>query len=144
MASKRIRTGTIAVEGLDDFARAVRKMDNGLAEELRGTNKKVATTVKDKALGNAHSLGGVAAHVAPSLSANAGAKSASVAFGGPSQPAAGGAEFGSINYPQFAAYRGNGSDAGYFLVPAIRDEAPHIEDEYRKALETLIRKANLD
>lgn len=145
MASRqRIKTGAIQVEGLDELVRAFKKVEGNLGAELRDTNKKVAEGVADKARGNAASLGGVAAHVAPSLKASAGARSAGVAGGGAAFPMFGGAEFGSLRYPQFQPWRGNGSDAGYFLYPAIRDEAPHIEDEYRKALDALIRKADLD
>jgi hypothetical protein len=142
-SSKRIKTGTIQVEGLAELSRALKKVEGATPGALRETNKKVADTVADKARGLASGLGGVAAKVAPSLRAVAGAKSAGVAGGGSSYPMFGGAEFGSYRYRQFQPYRGSGSDAGYFLYPAIRDEAPNIEDEYREALGELIRKADL-
>lgn len=142
--SQRIKTGAIEVHGLAQLNRALRELDSDLPKELRSTNKKVAEKVASGARGRAQSLGGVAAHVAPSLRATAGVRSAGVAGGGAAYPMFGGAEFGSYRYPQFKPWRGNGSDAGYFLYPEIRDEAPNIEDEYREALNDLIRKAGLD
>jgi hypothetical protein len=140
----KIKTGAIQVEGLAELNRALKKVEGGTPNALRETNKKVAEKVAQSARSNASGLGGVAAHVAPSLRATAGATSAGVSGGGAAFPMFGGAEFGALRYPQFKPWRGSGSDAGYFLFPAIRDEAPHIEDEYREALEDLIRKADLD
>lgn len=142
-SAKRIKTGTIQVEGLAELSRALKKAEGAAPGALRETNKKVAETVADKARGRASGLGGVAAKVAPSMRAVAGAKSAGVAGGGASYPMFGGAEFGSIRYKQFQPWRGSGSDAGYFLYPTIRAEAPNIEDEYRTALDELIGKAGL-
>lgn len=141
--SQRIKTGAVEVHGLAELNRALKKVEGDTPNALRDANKKVAQTVTDKARGRATGLGGVAAHVAPSLRASAGATSAGVAGGGAAFPMFGGAEFGSIRYAQFAPWRGSGPDAGYFLYPAIRDEAPHIEEEYREVLDNLIRKAGL-
>jgi len=141
--SQRIKTGAIEVHGLRELDRALKMVESDTPNALRDTNKKVAEKVTSSARGRAAALGGVAAHVAPSLKATAGARSAGVAGGGAWYPMFGGAEFGSIRYPQFQPWRGSGSDAGYFLYPAIRDEVPHIEDEYREALNELIRKAGL-
>ncbi len=141
--STKIKTGAIQVEGLAELSRALKKVESNTPNALRETNKKVAEKVADQARSRASGLGGVAAHVAPSLRATAGATSAGVAGGGAAFPMFGGAEFGALRYPQVAPWRGSGSDAGYFLYPAIRDEAPHIEDEYREALDHLIEKAGL-
>lgn len=143
----KIRTGSIQVEGLTELQRALKELGGDLPKGLQQANKKVATTVADAARGNAAGAGGVLAHIAPSIKPSAGQKSASVGLGGPAYPMAGGAEFGGRARPttqQFQPWRGNGSSAGYALYPAIRSEAPRIEPEYRKALEDLIRKANLD
>lgn len=146
MASQRIRTGTVAVHGLPELSRALRSIDADLVKELRDTNKEVANDVKDGAQAKAYSLGGVAAHVASSLSANAGQQSAAVAGGGTAHPAFGGAEFGGQGRPttqQFKPWRGSGEGAGYFLYPTIRDKAPQIEDAYLRGLEQLLRKVDL-
>lgn len=142
--AQRIKSGAIEVHGLAKLNRALREMDSDAPKALRETNKKMAEKVKTGAVGRAYGLGGVAAHVAPSLRATAGVKSAGVAGGGASYPMFGGAEFGSIRYKQFQPWRGSGSDAGYFLYPTIRDMALSITTEYEAALDDLIRKAGLD
>lgn len=139
----RIRTGAVEVEGLAELQRALRRMAPELADEVTKVNRELATDVRGKAAGKAAGLGGVAAHVAPSLGVTAGRTSAGVAGGGAGWPMFGGAEFGAINYPQFAPWRGNGPDAGYFVYPAIRDEAPHITDRYEAALDDITRRAGL-
>jgi hypothetical protein len=137
----RYRTGEIEVHGLKELAQALKELGGDLPRELRETNKAVAAKVADSARGRAHALGSTAAHVAPTIKASAGAQSAAASFGG--VPEAAGAEFGGRGRPttqQFLPHRGT---EGYFVFPAIRDEAPHIEDEYRESLDKLIRKAGL-
>ena len=141
--SQRIKSGAIEVHGLRELNRALKKVEGGTPNALRDTNKKVAEKVAMGARSRAQGLGGVAAHVAPSLRASAGAAFAGVAGGGAAYPMFGGAEFGSIRYKQFKPWLGNSTDAGYFLFPEIRAQAPHIEDEYREALDNLIKKAGL-
>jgi hypothetical protein len=139
----RIKTGAVQVDGLVELNRALKVMGGDLPKELRAANKAVATFVTADAKSAAESLGGVAALVAPSIKASAGATSAGVAFGGPAYPMAGGAEFGAYQYPQFHPWRGNGPGAGYFVYPAIRQDVDRIETEYHNALEHLIAKAGL-
>lgn len=143
----RKRTGDIKVEGLRQLAAALKELDGDFAKEMRATNKEVATGVKDHAVRNALSLGGTAAHIVPSLKASSGVQSASVALGGAAHPAAGGAEFGGQRRPttqQFKPWRGSGSNAGYFLYPAIREDADDIYNDYLEALDDLIHRAGLD
>lgn len=142
--SQRIRSGTVSVEGLRELSKALKELDPALQKELRATNKEVATFVANDARAAALSLGSVAAKTAPSIKASAGTQSASVSFGGPAFPFAGGAEFGSHQFKQFKPWTGNGSDAGYFVYPSIRQDADRIETEYTKALDAVIRKAGLD
>lgn len=139
----RIRSGDIQVEGLRELAATLKSLDKDLARELRLANKSVATFVAKDAKSAAETLGGVAGHVAPSIKASAGLTSAGVAFGGSAYPMAAGAEFGSVRYGQFQSWRGNSSDAGYFVYPSIRRDADRIETEYGKALDDVLRKANL-
>lgn len=143
MATSRIRSGAVAVEGLSQLNRALRELESGLPKAARAGSKEIAQDVADQARGLAQSLGGVAAHVAPSIKASAGAKSAGVAFGGPAWPMAGGAEFGALNYPQFQPWRGNSNGAGYFVYPTIRDMADEITDRYLEHFDDLKRRAGL-
>lgn len=139
----RIRSGDVQVRGLAELNRTLRALGPDVQKELKETNRSVAEFVADDAKGAAHSLGGVAAKVAPSIKAKAGNTSAGVSFGGAAYPMAGGAEFGSIKYKQFKPWRGNGSDAGYFLYPAIRRDAERITTEYTHALDRLMRRHGL-
>lgn len=112
-------------------------------KELTKANKSVAQFVADDARAAAYSIGGVAAKAAPSVKATAGAAWAGVALGGPSAPYTAGAEFGSVKFKQFKPWRGNGTDAGYFLFPVIRRDGDRIETEYTQALDDLLRKTGL-
>ena len=139
-----IRSGTVKVDGLRELNAALRKLGGAdLAKELNAASRKVAEFVASDAKAGAYSLGGVAAHVAPSIGVRAGRESAGVAFGGARYPMAGGAEFGSYAYPQFKPWLGNSSDAGYFVYPAIRQDADRIETEYRDAVDDLIKRVGL-
>lgn len=156
-STKRIRTGVVKVDGLRELDAALKSLGPELRKELRSANKSVATLVADDARAAAYSIGGVAAHVAPSIKASAGVQSAGVAIGGPAYPMAGGAEFGAgqdrlrdrrtgqyVGYRQFEPWRGNSTDAGYFLYPAIRQDADRIVTEYTAALDAVMRKAGLE
>jgi len=140
----KIRSGTVKVDGLRELNTALRRMGgNELARELNDASRKVADMVAEDARAAALQLGGVAAHVAPSIGVRASRESAGVAFGGAKFPMAGGAEFGSYRFKQFKPWRGNGSDAGYFVYPAIRRDADRIETEYAAAIQALMRKVGL-
>lgn len=143
MATSRIKSGTIQVEGLTELNRALKRLGPEFAREMRDVNKQVASFVADDARAAAYSLGGVAAKVAPSIKMSAGTVSAGVGFGGAAYPMAGGAEFGSVRYKQFAPWRGNGPDAGYFVYPTIRRDADRIETEYTEAVDDLIKRVGL-
>jgi hypothetical protein len=143
----RVRaSGTVGVQvqGLNELNRALRALGGReLQGEIRAAGKDVATEVSSDARGKAYSLGGVAAHVAPSIAASAGVTSAGVSLGGASFPAAMGAEFGGQGRPttqQFKPWRGSGSGAGYFVYPAIRDNADMIAERYGDALDKIVRK----
>lgn len=136
-----IKTGSIRVDGLRELSRALKSMDKDLGKDLQKANKSAASLVADHARAAAYSLGGVAAHVAPSLKASAGRMSASVSGGGATYPMFGGAEFGSIRYRQFETWRGSSSDAGYFLYPTIRRDVDQIVELYAEALDNLLGKA---
>lgn len=139
----RIRTGDVKIEGLKQLNKALKELGPDFPREMRKVNKEVATGVKDHAIRNAMSLGGVAAHVVPSIKASAGVNSAAVALGGTAHPAAGGAEFGGQRRPTTQQFK-PWSHAGYFLYPAIREDADEIHDDYLGALDDLIHRAGLD
>jgi len=141
----RIRSSDqgVRVHGLNELNRALREMGPEFQKELKETNRSVAGFVAEDARAAAYSLGGVAAKVAPTVKAAGGTTWAGVSMGGSAYPMAGGAEFGSLAFKQFKPWRGNGSDAGYFLYPAIRQDVDRIESEYSKALDRLLKKNGL-
>lgn len=141
----KVKSGAgVRVDGLAELNRTLRALGGReFQAELREAGRTVAKDVAQDAVGKAHSLGGVAAHVAPSISASAGFTSAGVSFGGASHPAAMGAEFGGQGRPttqQFQPFRGH---EGYFIYPAIRDNADHIEATYLKAVDDILKRHDL-
>lgn len=142
----RVKSGAVEVEGLREAVKALKALDDKAPGELRDASKGIAEDVAGKAKARASSLGGVAAHVAPTISARAGATSAGVGLGGAGNPEAMGAEFGGGRRPttqQFQPWRGNGESAGYFVYPTIRDESDHIVDQFTDAIDDLTRKLGL-
>lgn len=133
----------VRVHGLAELNRAMKAIGPDARRDLKKTNLKVAQFVADDARAAAFSLGGVAAKTAPSITAAGRVASAGVSFGGGSYPFAMGAEFGSYRFHQFKPWRGNGSDAGYFVYPAIRNDVDRIESEYSGAIDSLMRKHGL-
>lgn len=138
--SQKIRTGTVQVTGLPELSRALKAIGPDAQKELRDASKRVATFVANDARSAAQSIGGVAAHVAPSIKPVGGVSGAGVAMGGAAYPMAGGAEFGSLRFKQFKPWRGNGSDAGYFLYPSIRRDADRIQTEFTDAVDDIIKR----
>lgn len=143
MSRNRVRSGEIKVRGLTELNAALRAIGNEAQGELRDASRVVANIVADDARANAYALGGVAAKVAPSIRASAGVRSAGVGFGGAAFPFAGGAEFGSLRYKQFKPWRGNQSDAGYFVYPSIRSNSERIAEEFADAVDDLLRRHDL-
>lgn len=136
----RIRSGTVAVDGLRELNKALKGMGPEAQRELKEASKEVAGFVASEAQARAHSVGGVVAHIAPSIRAVGGVNGAGVAFGGASYPMAGGAEFGSLRYKQFKPWRGNDSGAGYAIYPTIRDNAERIADQFTDKVDRIIER----
>ena len=125
----------IYTRGIKELQRELRRADKRLPRRLRAAFATAAEIFAEDARRRANALGGVAAKVAPSIRAAGEQRRAKIRFGGARYPMAGGAEFGAIqNIPrrtargtvrgwnQFQPWRGNSTDAGYFLFPSIRDD----------------------
>jgi hypothetical protein len=134
-------TVSVKVEGLDQFRRELKKLsdDNQFADDLKDANYAVASFVADKARGRASSP--LQRKAAQSLKVGRQAARAVVSGGGARFPFFAGAEFGSIRYEQFDAFRGSDANAGYFLYPTIRDRTPEIVDMYSEAIGKITAKA---
>ncbi len=142
-----------------DLNKALRKLPKTATVELRQAAKAIASKVAETAAASARAQGGIAALVAPSIRATSDRVPA-IRMGnttrlptqgnGWQRPRTGkrqtigdviwGAEFGSITYSQFSAWRGSDTGAGYFLWPAVRDDARFIADKYDEALMDAMKK----
>lgn len=141
---KPLKAGAIRVEGLRELNKALIAIGPEARTQLKEASKRIADFVAADARTHAVGRGGVAAKVAPSIKARGSvAGSAGVAFGGAAYPFAGGAEFGSQRFKQFDSWTGNGPSAGYFLYPAIRQDADRIVTEFTESLDELVRRVGL-
>lgn len=138
------RSLAVRVEGLADFQKELKRLDQKLPRELQKANKRAAELVADAARTRATGLGSVAAKAAPSIKAAAEQRRSKVSIGGARYPFALGAEFGGQGRPttmQFAPWSGSDTGAGYFLYPAIRETRDEFMDAYDDAIEQLTREA---
>lgn len=143
MAKINAKGQGVQVKGLTELNRALKALGPEVRAELKAANVEVGQMVANDARSIAQGLGGVAAKVAPSINATKTQAGAGVSFGGAAYPMAGGAEFGSYRYKQFKPWRGNGSDAGYFVYPAIRQDSDEIAETYIERIDDLMRKHDL-
>jgi hypothetical protein len=136
----------VEIEGLKGFQKHLKSLGPEMTKELKTANFEVASEVKNDAQALADSLGGVAAKAAQTLKASKVATGAVIKYGGPKAPYAFGAEFGSLRYKQFPAWRGRvegltQGNAGYFLFPTVRDDQEKISALYLSKLSELADKA---
>lgn len=140
MAGRSKKAGVVAVNGLDDLRRELKKLDDaGLTEQLKDANKAVADLVVSKAKANASTR--MERRAAGSLRSSRQAARAQVVGGSAKVPFFGGAEFGSLRYTQFRAWTGANSQSGYFLYPAIRESSDDIVEMYHDEIEKISSKA---
>jgi len=137
---------TIKIEGLDEFRRQLRAADPKFGREMGRINQAVAKPIAIKAASRAQALGGSAAKGSKTTKAARKAKAAVIAVGGPQAPWMWGAEFGSEQYAQFPAWRGNqwnpvGGGVGYFLHPTIRDERDNSDEIFLGGITELVSRA---
>ena len=131
----------VQVLGLREFSAGLRRVDRDLSKQLRQVNKEAAEDVARYARAKASALGGVQNKAAGSLRPGGTQRGGYVKLGGNRFPFALGAEFGSIRFKQFPAWRGSGADAGYFLYPALRKRTQHLVEKYGDEIERLSRHA---
>jgi hypothetical protein len=132
----------IRVYGLSELNKALRDLSNGAQRELRDANVRIAKKEGERAQAAAYSLGGVAAHVAPSVKGGGSTTWAGIKFGS-GQPAAMGAEFGGRGRPttqQFQPWRGH---EGYFVFPTIRRDSESITRDWTESITDLMKRNGL-
>lgn len=138
----------IIPHGLDELNRDLDALEGALEHELGREATSLTSDIVDDARGIARGLGGVAAKSAPAVTATGDARGDwfgdAVTLNGDAYPFAAGAEFGSERYPQFASFRGSGSDAGYFLYPAIRRAGANLDDLLYEGVDRALARTDLD
>lgn len=143
MARFNAKSDGVGVEGLDDLRRALKAISATAPKELNAASKDVAAFVADDARGLAEGLGGVAAHVAPSIKGSGTARGGAITLGGAAHPEAAGAEFGGQGRPTTQQFKPHLGRTGYFVYPTIRRDADRIEEAYTEKLDDLMRKYDL-
>ena len=133
----------VNVEGLAELRRALKAVSADAPKELSAAGKEVASFVAEDARGAASALGGVAAHVAPSIRAAASGGGGAISLGGTAYPMAAGAEFGGRGRPTTQQFEPHLGRTGYFVYPTIRRDADRIESEFADKLDDLMRKYDL-
>lgn len=133
----------VNVEGLAQLRKDLKAVSDAAPRELRQAHVDVAQMVAGDAQGRAYGLGGVAAKTAPTVRASGTQAGAAIALGGPSAPWAAGAEFGGQGRPTTQQFRPHLGRTGYFVYPAIRDNAEDAERRELEAIDGLMRKYDL-
>lgn len=143
MAKFNAKGEGVNVEGLTELRKALKAVDAQAPKELNKASKEVAEFVAADARAAAAGLGGVAAKVAPSISARGNASGGAIALGGASYPMALGAEFGGRGRPTTQQFQPHLGRTGYFVYPTIRRDADRIESTFTDLLGDLMRKYDL-
>lgn len=135
------------IQGLRQFTRALKQTD---AEWLRAHREALVDASEellDAAKAKGAAQGGVAAKAARvALKPVRGVNEAGLRLDGRRYPYALGAEWGALRYPQFRPWRGNQWDAwaggpGYFVHPAVRDDAPQIIEKFMERFDKILDRA---
>lgn len=142
----------VRIEGLTEFRKELRKVagKDGLAA-LKAVNVKVAEMIVDR---TKPKMSKRSTRSAASLKAAKTGNAAFVRGGGKTAPMFGGVEFGAYrNQPrrvargvvkgwnQFDMWRGNASNAGYFLYDTVRSSSEEVVQMYRDGMIHIARDA---
>lgn len=146
---------TLRFRDVDGLYKTLRTLPREASATLRKASVVIAGDVASKAAVRARQTRGVAKYVAPTLKARSD-RIPKVAMGGTKRlpgrrgehqtvgDVMWGAEFGGQRRrttQQFAPWRGNGEDAGYFLWPTIRAEYDTVIERYGEALKDAVDRA---
>lgn len=124
----------------------LKEIDAKAPKLLAKVNRTIAKYVVGEARSKAKSLGGVFGKSAPALTASGSGSAVAVFLKKTTRPYAFGAEFGSKQFKQFGAWRGNpkvnafDGGPGYFLFPTIRDNKSEIEQKWKQAVEEMLQQ----
>lgn len=140
-----IGSPALRVEGLNDTARALRRVNRDLPRVLALIHREAATDVQRGA--QARLAGEPVPKRTGVIGRSASARQASVVLKYSRYPWAAGAEWGSIRYRQFRRWRGNQftpalpGGPGYLIQPTIASKLSDIEREYADGVVEAFREA---
>jgi hypothetical protein len=160
-APKRVFNG-VAWVGMDEFRRDLAAYGRSVPKILAQANHEVGQLGVERAQQAAREEGSTAAHVAPSIRANASARQVAISLGNNAFPMALGAEFGAKHdiprtvkragrsttvrgWNQFEPWVGNqyekgaSDEGGYFMGPALRAAEPEMLALYARLLDEIER-----
>lgn len=162
----RIRSGAVAVIGLRDFQRELKKIvtESGPTGDalLKDANWRVAQYIVEKSQARASTIGRLQARAAEGMKASRSAQRAQIATNVDKTQFFFGAEFGAkqniLRKPRRAAgwagpgrYRGyrqflpwkkpGGGNTGYFLFPTMREESPRVVEMYGEEIDRIMAQA---
>jgi hypothetical protein len=133
----------VSIQGLSELNRDLRNLSKEAQGELKQANVRASKVVAEDASSAARALGGVAAHVAPSVIGGGGTTWAGVKIGGSAYPMALGAEFGGQGRPTTQQFKPHLGRTGYFVYPTIRRDNDKITETYVDAIDHLLTKYDL-
>ena len=147
----------IKVAGLKELRSALRKASDTFPSEIKEINFAVVNDIlvpeaqHEAAAVTLTTWKGKSFHVNQQVIASIRAlsqqRAAIIAMGGAKVPYAAGDEFGSMggksrkgkgHTTQFGGWKGNTTDAGYFLWPSIRAKSPEIQAKYLQLLDRML------
>lgn len=152
----------IRVEGLSDFRRELRQVDNALDKEMRAAHRKIASRVQSKARSNASAAGGAYARSKTAIRGSSSATFADVGLNRrTSQEFAAATFFGALKRTgwyaaakyagsegrQFPEWVGNTWEAArydqgpYVINYTVAEERDDIEEPYLDAMDDLFGRA---
>jgi hypothetical protein len=170
LKAQKVRGQGVAVQGLDDFRREIKRIEqrggSGGLELLKALNIKVAEHVRLRAVARAQPLGPMQRKAAGSMRVGKRVNAATINAGSDSKRGIGffgGAEFGAesnvfrpniggivkkpntdragYGYNQFPEWRGNHGKVGYFLFPTLAAEGDEIRRIYWDGLQDIAKHA---
>ena len=126
----------------DEAVAEAKKQSNSLADYLRGKIIDAADNLFSRKVASPIASGARVSKSSKIGEISIGFASQKFSGGGTTQQLWGGSEFGSNKYKQFPIWsgkQGRGS-RGWFIYPTLRQEQPHIIDQWENAFDRIIKE----
>lgn len=126
----------------DEAVAEAKKQSNSLADYLRGKIISAADNLFSRKVASPIASGARVSKSSKIGELSIGFASQKFSGGGTTQQLWGGSEFGSNKFKQFPVWsgkQGRGSK-GWFIYPTLREEQPHIIDQWENAFDRIIKE----